>query len=394
MKLWEKGYSLNKEIEEFTVGNDYILDSKLVRYDCIASIAHAKMLNKIGILDNAELEKISAALNEIIKLDSVGKFIISKEDEDCHTAIEKYLTKKIGKAGKKIHMARSRNDQVATALRLYYKDSLNEISELANKFSSSLFLLKDRYRSVEIPGYTHMRKAMPSSIGMWADAFIESMSDNKRAILSAIELLDQSPLGTGAGYGLPMKVDRRLTAKLLKFSRVQKSPIYVQNSRGKFEFVILNAIAMIMFDLNKMASDIILFSMPEFGYFEIPREFCTGSSIMPHKMNPDVLELMRARYHQIAAAQAGVMGIASNLISGYNRDMQLTKGYVMDGIEAAKSSLKIASLIIKGLKVDRERCKEAMTKELYSVKDAYELAKKGVAFRDAYSKVAGEYSNG
>lgn len=394
MKLWEKGYSLNKEIEEFTVGNDYILDSKLVRYDCIASIAHAKMLNKIGILDNAELEKISAALNEIIKLDSVGKFIISKEDEDCHTAIEKYLTKKIGKAGKKIHMARSRNDQVATALRLYYKDSLNEISELANKFSSSLFLLKDRYHGVEIPGYTHMRKAMPSSIGMWADAFIESMSDNKRAISSAIELLDQSPLGTGAGYGLPMKVDRRLTAKLLKFSRVQKSPIYVQNSRGKFEFVILNAIAMIMFDLNKMASDIILFSMPEFGYFEIPREFCTGSSIMPHKMNPDVLELMRARYHQIAAAQAGVMGIASNLISGYNRDMQLTKGYVMDGIEAAKSSLKIASLIIKGLKVDRERCKEAMTKELYSVKDAYELAKKGVAFRDAYSKVAGEYSNG
>ena len=394
MKLWEKGYSLNKEIEEFTVGNDYILDSKLVRYDCIAYIAHAKMLNKIGILDNAELEKISAALNEIIKLDSVGKFIISKEDEDCHTAIEKYLTKKIGKAGKKIHMARSRNDQVATALRLYYKDSLNEIAELANKFSSGLFLLKDRYRGVEIPGYTHMRKAMPSSIGMWADAFIESMSDNKRAILSAIELLDQSPLGTGAGYGLPMKVDRRLTAKLLKFSRVQKSPIYVQNSRGKFEFVILNAIAMIMFDLNKMASDIILFSMPEFGYFEIPREFCTGSSIMPHKMNPDVLELMRARYHQIAAAQAGVMGIASNLISGYNRDMQLTKGYVMDGIEAAKSSLKIASLIIKGLKVDRERCKEAMTKELYSVKDAYELAKKGVAFRDAYSKVAGEYSNG
>ena len=394
MKLWEKGYSLNKEIEEFTVGNDYILDSKLVRYDCIASIAHAKMLNKIGILDNAELEKISAALNEIIKLDSVGKFIISKEDEDCHTAIEKYLTKKIGKAGKKIHMARSRNDQVATALRLYYKDSLNEISELANKFSSSLFLLKDRYRGVEIPGYTHMRKAMPSSIGMWADAFIESMSDNKRAISSAIELLDQSPLGTGAGYGLPMKVDRRLTAKLLKFSRVQKSPIYVQNSRGKFEFVILNAIAMIMFDLNKMASDIILFSMPEFGYFEIPREFCTGSSIMPHKMNPDVLELMRARYHQIAASQAGVMGIASNLISGYSRDMQLTKGYVMDGIETAKSSLKIASLIIKGLKVDRERCKKAMTKELYSVKDAYELAKKGVAFRDAYSKVAGEYSNG
>ena len=394
MKLWEKGYSLNKEIEEFTIGNDYILDSKLVRYDCIASIAHAKMLNKIGILNNGELEKISAVLNEIIKLDKAGKFSISKEDEDCHTAIEKYLTKRIGKAGKKIHMARSRNDQVATALRLYYKDSLNEIAELVGKLSSSLMLLGHRYRGVEIPGYTHMRKAMPSSVGMWADAFIEAMSDNRRAISSAIELLNQSPLGTGAGYGLPIKVDRSLTAKLLKFSRVQKSPIYVQNSRGKFEFVILNAIAMVMFDLNKMASDIILFSMPEFGYFDIPREFCTGSSIMPHKMNPDVLELMRARYHQISAAQAGVMGIASNLISGYNRDMQLTKGYVMDGIETAKSSLKVASLIIKGLKVDRERCKKAMTKELYSVKDAYELAKNGVAFRDAYSKVAGEYSNG
>jgi argininosuccinate lyase len=188
-----------------------------------------------------------------------------------------------------------------------------------------------------------------------------------------------------------MEVDRTMPAKLLGFSKVQESPIYVQNSRGKIGFAILNAISMVMFDLNKMASDMILFSMPEFGYFTIPKEFCTGSSIMPHKLNPDVLELMRAKYHQVVAASFGVMNTSSNLVSGYNRDIQLTKGYVMGSIETADSALRIASSIIKGLKVNKKRCKDAMTEELYSVKKAYDLSKEGVAFRDAYKEVAKEF---
>jgi len=388
MKLWQKKYQLNSQIEEFTVGNDYLLDQKLVKYDCIASIAHAKMLNKIGVLTKNECNKLITTLNEIIKLDGKGEFVIKKEDEDCHTAIENFLVEKLGNVGKKIHTARSRNDQALTALRLYYKDEIKSVVQLVKELKKELVLFKDKYDHVEIPGYTHMRKAMPSSIGLWAESFIESMNDNKTLLLDVAKLIDQSPLGTGAGYGLPIHVDRMLTAKLMGFRKVQNNPLYVQNSRGKFESSMLHALSQILFDLNKMALYILLFSMTEFGYFELPPELCTGSSIMPHKKNPDVLELVRAKYHQIVSYEFEVKSIIGNLISGYNRDVQLTKEPMMKGFEITKDSLSIMKLVLEKLQVNRENCKKAMTKELYATKNVYESVKKGIPFREAYMQIS------
>jgi len=391
MKLWQKDYSLNSEIEKFTVGNDYIIDRKLIKYDVQGSLAHAKMLNKIGILTDSEHKKISAALKEIIELDKSGKFEIKVEDEDCHTAIENYLVKKLGNTGKKIHTARSRNDQVLTALRLYYKDELKNILELSENFIESLKKFSKGYGAIKIPGYTHMRKAMPSSICLWVGSFIESMNDNKFLIESTAKLIDQSPLGTGAGYGLPIKVDRKLTAAELGFSRIQENPIYAQNSRGKFESIILNLMTQLMCDLNKISSDLILFSMDEFGFFVLPKEFCTGSSIMPHKKNPDVLEIVRAKYSIVLGYEFQVKSMIANLPSGYNRDLQLAKEAVMSAIDATKDCMKIMSLLVSNLKADKEKCENAMTKELFSVNEIMNLVGNGTPFRDAYKIVSKKY---
>ena len=390
MKVWDKGYKLNKKIENFTVGEDFILDQKLVKYDCLASIAHVKMLGKVGLLTNKEAQKIVKELNKIIILDKKGKFKIKKEEEDCHTSIENYLIKKLGDLGKKVHTARSRNDQVLAALRLYYRDELDDCKKLCIEFIKSMEILQKKYGKIKFPGYTHTRKAMPSSIGMWSSAFIASMRDNIKLIDISMELIDQSPLGTGAGYGVPLNIDRKYTAKLLGFKKNQEN-IYVQNSRGKFESTILHAMTQIMLDLNKISTDIILFSMPELGYFEIPQEFTTGSSIMPQKKNPDALELVRARYHVVTGYEFQIKGIISNLISGYNRDLQLTKETTIKGLQITKESLDIMALIIMNLKVNKDRCSKAMTKEIFATEEAYKLVKKGVPFRDAYRKVSEGY---
>jgi len=388
MKLWQKKNNLNKKVEQFTVGNDYLLDQKLVKHDCIASIAHAKMLKKIGIISNVQCDKIIQELNLIIKLDKKGKFIIKKDHEDCHTAIECFLVKKLSETGKMIHTGRSRNDQVLTALRLYYKEEINSTIKLIDILSKVLKSLKNKYGYVETPGYTHMRKAMPSSIGLWADAFIESMKDNKKLLLDVYSIIDQSPLGTGAGYGLPIEIDREITKELLGFKKTQSNPIYVQNSRGKFESSILHALNQIMLDLNKISSDLILFSMSEFGFFELPSEICTGSSIMPHKKNPDILELIRAKYHTLLGYEIQVKTIISNLISGYNRDLQLTKKPVMNGFEITEECLEAMILVLNCLKVNTDNCNTGLTDELYSTEKVYNLVKKSVPFREAYRKIS------
>jgi len=392
MKLWEKKYQLNKQIESYSVGDDYLLDQKLVKYDCQGSIAHAKMLNKIGVLTDEECDKIIMVLYEIIKMDNNGSFIIEQHDEDCHTAIENYLVKKLGDIGKKIHTARSRNDQVLTALRLYYKDEIKCVISLVESLIESLAKFNKKYGHVELPGYTHMRKAMPSSIGLWCDAFIESMNDNKLLLLQTYALIDQSPLGTGAGHGLSIKTDRKLTTELLGFKKTQENPIYAQNSRGKFESTILHTLSQIMLDLNKISSDILLFSMSEFSFFNMPSEICTGSSIMPHKKNPDVLEIIRGKYHQIISYEFEVKGITGNLISGYNRDIQLTKKPVINGFETTKDSLKIMKIVTKNLHVNKEKCEKALTEELYATKRVHDLVEKGIPFREAYKKIAQEYT--
>jgi len=392
MKLWAKNHSLNKQVEKFTVGKDYLIDQKLIKYDCKASIAHAKMLKKIGVISSEECDKLVEALNEIIKLDNKGAFPIKVEEEDCHTAIENFLVKKLGTVGKKIHTARSRNDQVITALRLFYKDEIKIVIKLVDNLVKSLVSFKEKYGSIELPGYTHMRKAMPSSVGLWVDSYIESMDDNKILISNLYEFIDRSPLGTGAGYGLPIEVDRIHLAKLLGFSKIQSNPLYVQNSRGKFESSILHTLSLIMLDLNKMSSDILLFSMSEFGYFELSANLCTGSSIMPHKRNPDVLEIIRASYHQLIAYEFEVKNIISNLISGYNRDLQLTKEPVINGFELIKNNLTAMELVLENIKVNSGKCKKAMTEDLFATEKAYELVKKGVPFRESYQEISKGYN--
>ena len=386
IKLWDKGYELNPTIESFTVGNDSELDQTLVYYDCIASKAHAKMLRKVGLLTKPEEDDLLRELDHIIDLDKNSKFTIRPDQEDCHTAIEMFLTNSLGDIGKKIHVARSRNDQILTALRLYYKDQLDKIEILANDM---IKVIKDFVKvngNIQFPGYTHMRKAMPCSFEMWGTAFINSMEDNLVGASTVRRLIDQSPLGTAAGYGVPLDIDMEFTAKELAFSRVQYNPIYAQNSRGKFEISILHILSQIMLDLNKIASDLILFSADEFGFVEVPIEFCTGSSIMPQKKNPDVLELLRAKYHVVSSYEFQVSGITSNLISGYNRDIQLTKEPVMKSFAITSDSLAISVLIFQNIAVNQEKCKVAMTEDLFATERVYDLVKTGIPFRDAYKQ--------
>ena len=276
------------------------------------------------------------------------------------------------------------------ALRLYYKDALAGCRSRVSELVRSIEGFVARYGEVELPGYTHTRKAMPSSMGLWAGSFVESMEDNLRLVDAAQDLVDQCPLGTGAGYGMPLPLDREYTAELLGFARVQANPSYVQNSRGKFESTILHALTQVTVDLNKMATDLIVFSMPELGYFELPEELCTGSSIMPQKRNPDVLELVRARHHLVVSLEFQVKNTMANLPSGYNRDLQLTKGPTQRALQATLESLSVMAVVFDRLSVDEERCAAGLTDEVYATHRVYELVKRGVPFREAYRRVAEE----
>ena len=391
MKLWQKKYDVNKEVEKFTVGNDFLLDLKLVCYDCAASIAHAKMLKKIGILNDNELKSMIEGLKEIIRLNKIGKFEIRQEDEDCHTAIENYLVKKCGEIGKKINTARSRNDQVLTALRLYEKDALKEMKVLLVEFCATCNQCIGFYGTIQMPGYTHMQKAMPMTVAMWLGSFVDSMKDAMKLIDAHMSLIDQSPLGSAAGFGVPIDVNRKMTAEELHFSKVMENPLYCQLSRGKFEADIIHLVSQIMFDLNKLATDILLFSMKEFGYIELPAEICTGSSIMPQKKNPDVLLLVRAKYHVVAAEEFKVKNIMSNLMSGYNRDVQLTKEPLFNAIEITTQSLQVMMVVIAGMAINKQKCAAAMTPELFATEEAYKLVKNGLSFRDAYKEIGKRY---
>jgi argininosuccinate lyase len=392
MKLWQKGYSLNEAVENYTVGNDYIIDEKLVYFDCKASIAHATMLFKQGIINEDEKNDLIDSLNEIITLNAKNEFKIEKEQEDCHTAIEVYLTQKLGEAGKKIHTGRSRNDQVITAFRLYEKQALINIKELLNDFINECKIVCENNKDINIPGYTHMQRAMPSSIKMWLESFINSANDNLLALNTVFELIDQNPLGSAAGFGVPVfNIDKQLTAKLMGFEKVMENPMHVQLSRGKLEAQVINVCSMIMHDLNRLATDIIMFSMKEFQFLKLPVELCTGSSIMPQKKNPDVLELMRAKFHVVIGEEFKLKSMTSNLISGYNRDMQLTKEPVFNCVDITMSSLQIIITVLNKICVNSSNCENAMSEELYATEEAYRLVKNGMSFREAYKKVGEKY---
>lgn len=388
MKLWQKEYELNRLVEKYTAGHDPLIDLNLVKHDCIASMAHAKMLNKVGIISDKELLELERELKNIIKLAQRKKFTIKIEDEDCHTAIENHLAKKLGETGKKIHTARSRNDQVLTAIRLYSKDRIKEIENTLLEFIETLKTVGKKYEDVEMPGYTHSRKAMPYSVGKYFEAFKEAVDDDLQLLKMAYRINDQNPLGSAAGYGAGIKIDRDLTTELLDFSKTQKNELYCQNSRGKFESIILFVLSQIMLDLQRLANDLIQFSMDEFGYFSLPDKFCTGSSLMPHKKNPDVLELIRAETVVIVSYYFRVIDILRGLHSGYSRDLQLTKEPLMKSFDITLDTLKMMILVINNLKVNKENCKRACTEETHSVEKIYDLVKKGRAFRDAYQEVS------
>ncbi len=390
MKLWDKGYEFDKLIEEYTVGNDYILDERLIPYDIFGNMAQAIMLAKIGILKDEELSLVKKGLKEIYKLWEEGKFHIKREDEDVHTKIENYLTEKFGEIGKKIHTGRSRNDQILLDLRLYMKDMLLDIGGDLVEFSKTLLDFSEKYLFVPMPGYTHTRVAMPSSVGLWAHGLYEAISDDLRLLLYIYEILDQSPLGSAAGYGVPIPLDRELVSDLLGFSKVQKNVIYVQNSRGKFELLIADLMEQIMIDLSRYAQDLIYFTMPQFGYFSLPVSMLSGSSIMPQKKNPDMLELLRAKTSKVSSMGIAISAICAKLPTGYSRDLQLTKEYLFFTLDETGISIKVMNKVFSGLSVHQENLKKDMTKEIFATDYALSMVDDGMSFRDAYRKVAKE----
>jgi|SRR3989339_391945 len=386
-KLWQKGYDVLEEIEAYTVGNDYIIDKDLLEWDIFGSLAHAAMLKKIGILKESEHREIRNALKAI--LDDKA-FEILPEDEDVHTAIENYLIKQIGDAGKKLHTARSRNDQVLLDIRLYAKEHLLFVKEAALNLCETLAAKAEEYKEIPLPGYTHTRKAMPSSVGLWLAAFAESLLDDVELINTALQLNDRSPLGSAAGYGVPIAIDREYVAELLGFASVQNNVLYCANSRGKIEEVILHACVSVMLDLGRLATDIIWFSTDEFGFITLPDEITTGSSIMPQKKNPDVLELMRGKAALVEGYESQARALIRNQFSGYNRDYQLTKEPLMLGLKATKASLSIMQLVIGRMAANASVCEKACTKELYAADAAYEFVRKGMPFREAYQKIGAD----
>lgn len=386
-KLWQKSeYGLDPQVEAFETEGDLIMDQKLVRYDCLGSLAHAKGLKKIGLLNSKELSQIEEGLSEIIKLDKQGKFVLELGDEDIHTKIENYLIDKYGEAGKKIHTARSRNDQVLTALRLYSKENLEKIEEQVITLIQEFKKFSKKYGQITMPGYTHMQKAMPSSIGLWVEGFVSSFEDDLILLKTVSKLNNQSPLGSGAGYGVLIKFEKEYTAKLLGFEKVQKIT-YCQNSRGKIEAVTISALASILQTINKFASDVMLFTTSEFGFFEVSDQVTTGSSLMPQKKNVDVAELLRSKIHLVLGNYVQIVSLSSNLISGYNRDFQDTKKSLIESFEITLSSLKVSKILLENLTPNEKKLQDAMTEELFATEKALELVKKGIPFREAYQKV-------
>ena len=387
-KLWQKTYDLDATIERFTVGEDVQLDLRLAEFDVLGSIAHAKMLNKIGILSDDELRKLHIELVRIYADIEHGHFIVKQEQEDVHTAIEEEITAKLGDAGKKLHTARSRNDQSALDCRLYARDRLTRLRRGTLQLAGSFMHFADLYRSIPMVGRTHTQRAMPSSVGLWGAAFAEAMLENAELLRATYRLVNRSPLGSAASYGVALPIDREMTSELLGFERPIINVLYANNTRGKVEAEVLGACALLMSDLAKAAGDIILFSIPEIGYFLLPERFCGGSSIMPQKKNPGALELIRARASTVLGHYVACMGVIKALPSGYNRDLQETKGPLIHGLTLTQDCTTVLDMFVRETKVDEKRCIDAFSPEVYAADKALEMSfKEGIPFREAYKQV-------
>lgn len=394
MKLWDKGYSTDNLVEKFTVGKDRILDLKLAKYDVQGNVAHAKMLHKIEILSSDELTAILKGLAEIQATIDDGTFAIEESFEDVHSKIEHELVKKIGDAGKKIHTARSRNDQVLVDLHLYTKAEINELKALTKTLFNTLMDLADKYKDVLIPGYTHLQVAMPSSFGLWFSAYAESLIDDITMLNAAFKIADQNPLGSAAGYGSSFPIDRSMTTELLEFETMKYNVVAAQMSRGKLEKTTAFAMASLAGTLSKLSSDICLYMSQNFNFLGFPKELTTGSSIMPHKQNPDVFELMRAKCNKIQNLPIEIGVITNNLTSGYHRDFQLLKETFMDGIDTLEDNLEVCNFMLQHIIIKENVLDNPIYDYLYSVEEVNRLVMSGMTFRDAYKQLGSEILEG
>lgn len=394
MKIWQKkdapaDSEKSRITERFTVGNDYILDLKLIPWDAKASKVHANSLKKAGILTEAEASQLSSELDEIAKAHAEGQFEIRPEQEDGHTAIEEWLTSRLGETGKKIHTGRSRNDQVLTAMRLYEQSQLEEVTAAAEKCAKSLLEFAKRNQGVPIPGFTHTRKAMLSGVSQWACGYAEMLIMQLDILKSLKSLVSRSPLGTAAGFGSTINLDRETQAEEMGFDAVMVCATTAQLSRGWVEWQIVNGLAGITAITARMASDVIRYSSETHGFFDLDPAVCTGSSIMPQKKNPDVAEIIRGKHSVVLGQASTLQNLTQNLESGYHRDLQLTKEPVMTAFETVLDVLEASSLLIASIEVNTENINKACTTELFAAEAANLLVtEKGMSFREAYREVA------
>jgi argininosuccinate lyase len=391
MKLWQKNTKADDWVIRFTVGEDYMWDTLLLPYDIQGTRAHVWAIQQIGLLSPEELIQINSSLDELDAAYQAGNVEVTPDDEDCHTVIEQHLTVTLGETGKKIHAGRSRNDQVLVALRLFLREQLQSIGDLTRQVGLTLCDLGEQNDHLLFPGYTHYQRAMPSTAGLWAMGYAELLVSDLATLKTALNQINISPWGSAAGYGVPYLImPRSAFAERLGFNGVQQHVTAVQLSRGKFELQVVHALVQIAATLNRLASDLVLFNTAEYGFVELPAEYCTGSSIMPQKRNPDVLELARANYHRLLAEMNLLSTLPSNLPSGYHRDLQLTKEAVMRSTLLAQDLVMAMYHLLPGIRFNEEQIRQACTPELFATAHALEKVEQGIPFRQAYQAAAAE----
>ena len=383
--------TIHPDVLAFTVGQDPILDLELAEWDCLGTAAHVATLARLrvrpAIIRPDEVRQVTRALAELREEARAGRFVIETADQDVHLAIERLLTTRLGDVGRRVHTGRSRNDQVAVDIRLHAREQLSELLRETTGLAEALLRFARRHERLPMVGRTHLQPAMPSSVGLWAAGYAEALLDDLLTVEAAYAYADRCPLGSAAGYGVPLPLDRAYTAKVLGFAAPHQNVIYASNARGKCESIILSALGQVMLTLSRLSEDLILYSMPEFGYFVLPPELCTGSSIMPQKYNPDVLELIRAKTACVLGQGAAAAGIVKGLAGSYNRDLQETKALYLEGLRTTRASVRIMQLLTTSLAVNPARLRAGFTPGVFATDRALQLVAGGMPFRDAYQHV-------
>lgn len=387
MKLWQKDKASLEEVEKFTVGKDRELDIYLAPFDVLGSLAHTKMLESVGLLTKEELVLLEAELKNIYHLIGDGNFKLNEGVEDIHSQVELMLTEKLGDIGKKIHSARSRNDQVLVDLKLFLRSEIEKLVLSTKSFFDLLIQQSEKYKADLLPGYTHLQLAMPSSFGLWFGAYAESLVDDLITLQAAYEIVNKNPLGSAAGYGSSFPINRSMTTDLLGFDNLNYNVVYAQMGRGKTERIVASALGNIAATLSKLSMDACLYLNQNFGFISFPDQLTTGSSIMPHKKNPDVFELIRAQCNRIQALPNEIMLMTINLPSGYQRDLQLLKEHIIPAFENLQNCLTMATLMLSNIEVKKDLLQDEKYKFLFSVEEVNKLVLQGIPFRDAYKKV-------